>query len=159
MLLSHNPLPSSQAVTRHVYLQPKYTLSESWFGSRTLRFPDESGLNPGFGGQWGVSFAQPLATLSGCEKMCTCILHQSVTDRCESKYTFSESWFWGRHPSFPPQRITWLQDLAVWCTLGMDESGLNRVFGDSCDASLAQPLDILAGCHQACVPPAQVHIV
>ena len=29
------PLPSSQAVTRHVYLQPKYTFSESWFWSRS----------------------------------------------------------------------------------------------------------------------------
>merc|ERR1712020_665005 len=31
--------------------------------------------------------------------MCTSILHQSVTDTCESKYTFSESWFWGPIPS------------------------------------------------------------
>ena len=60
---------------------------------------DESWLNPGFGDQVHAYFAQPLATLSGCEKMCTSILHQSVTDRCESRYTFFESWFWGPSPS------------------------------------------------------------
>ena len=59
----------------------------------------ESWLNPGFGDQVHVYFAQPLATLSGCKKMCTSILHQSVTDRCESRYTFFESWFWGPSPS------------------------------------------------------------
>ena len=120
--------------------------------------PSTHCLNPGFAAE-ALAPLHKNTLLSSCQKMCTSILPQSVTDKCESKYTFSESWLWGRSPSFPPQNITWLQDLAAGCTLGMDESGLNLVWGDSCDASLAQPLDILAGCHQACVPPAQVHIV
>ena len=127
MLISHNFSPPSQAVRKCV--PPSCTsLSQTGAGPGThfqnLCFGEkslaaiaqtlarlsalaigyswqmaESWLNPGFGDQVHAYFAQPLATLAGCEKMCTSILHQSVTDRCESKYTFSESWFWGPIPS------------------------------------------------------------